>query len=87
MSRMAILAARRVLPPDLITPAKASRPFIKDSGPLATPPPDTDSLLDRRGLKLVPVPEPNLNRRASVLAKAMISSIESPTELMKHAEH
>src|ERR1700680_2000619 len=37
--RMTILAARRVLPPDLITPAKASKPFIKLSGPLAVPRP------------------------------------------------
>ena len=37
--RMTILAARRVLPPDLMTPAKASKPFMKLSGPLAVPPP------------------------------------------------
>ena len=37
--RMTILAARRVLPPDLMTPAKASNPFMKLSGPLAVPPP------------------------------------------------
>ena len=39
MLRMTILAARRVLPPDLMTPAKASKPFMKLSGPLAVPPP------------------------------------------------
>ena len=33
MFRMTILAARRVLPPDLMTPAKASKPFMKLSGP------------------------------------------------------
>src|SRR5438477_482891 len=37
--RMTILAARRVLPPDLITPAKASKPFMKETGPDAVPPP------------------------------------------------
>ena len=33
--RMTILAARRVLPPDLMTPAKASKPRMKLSGPEA----------------------------------------------------
>ena len=33
MLRMTILAARRVLPPDLMTPAKASKPRMKLSGP------------------------------------------------------
>ena len=37
--RMTILAARRVLPPDLMTPAKASKPRMKLSGPEAVPPP------------------------------------------------
>ena len=35
MFRITILAARRVLPPDLITPANASKPFMKLSGPEA----------------------------------------------------
>ena len=39
--RMTILAARRVLPPDLMTPAKASKPRMKQSGPLAVPPPES----------------------------------------------
>ena len=39
-SRMTILAARRVVPPDLTTPAKASKPFMKLTGPLAMPPLD-----------------------------------------------
>ena len=37
--RTTILAARRVLPPDLMTPAKASKPRMKLSGPEAVPPP------------------------------------------------
>ena len=49
MLRMTILAARRVLPPDLMTPAKASKPFMKLSGPLAVPPPERFSLLPRMG--------------------------------------
>ncbi len=60
---------------------------MKLSGPLAVPPPDTASLLERRELKLVPVPEPNLNSMASVLARSMMPLMESSTELMKQAEH
>ena len=37
--RMTILAARRVLPPDLIVPADASAPRMKLTGPDAVPPP------------------------------------------------
>jgi hypothetical protein len=33
MSRTTILAARRVLPPDLIVPAEASAPRMKLTGP------------------------------------------------------
>ena len=56
--RMTILAARRVLPPDLMTPAKASKPFMKLSGPLAVPPPESVSVEQRSGERLVPVPIP-----------------------------
>src|SRR6202166_1637361 len=66
--RMTILAARRVLPPDLITPAKASKPFMKLSGPLAVPPPLRVSVAERRGERLVPVPDPHLKSMPSVLA-------------------
>ena len=37
--RMTILAARRVLPPDLMVPAEASAPRMKLTGPDAVPPP------------------------------------------------
>src|SRR5437763_15903102 len=84
---MTILAARRVLPPDLITPAKASKPFMKLSGPLAVPPPLRDSLEDRSGERLVPVPDPHLKSMPSVLAGVRLDSGESCTELMKQAEH
>jgi hypothetical protein len=60
---------------------------MKLKGPLAVPPPETDSLLERKELKFVPVPEPNLKSRASVLARSMMPPIESSTELMKQAEH
>src|SRR5262249_2973532 len=87
MFRMTIFAARRVLPPLLITPAKASKPFMKLTGPEAMPPPESGSLLPRKLEKFVPVPEPHLKSMPSVRVRPMIDSIESCTELMKHAEH
>src|SRR5579859_6121779 len=85
--RITILAARRVLPPDLITPAKASNPRMKLSGPLAVPPPLRVSLEDRSGERLVPVPDPHLKSMPSVFARVRMESSESCTELMKQAEH
>src|SRR6187455_3385001 len=85
--RMTILAARRVLPPDLITPAKASKPFMNDTGPDAVPPPASSSFADRMDDRLLPVPEPYLKSMPSVLASVRIDSIVSSTELMKQAEH
>src|SRR6202035_4583985 len=85
MLRITILAARRVLPPLLITPAKASKPFIKLTGPEAMPPPESVSLLPRKVEKFVP--EPHLNSMPSVRVRPMIDSMLSCTELMKHAEH
>ena len=87
MLRMTIFAARRVLPPLLITPAKASKPFMKLTGPLAMPPPERLSRLPRNVEKFVPVPEPHLNNMPSVRVRPMMDSMESLTELMKHAEH
>src|SRR5689334_16791524 len=84
---MTILAARRVLPPDLITPAKASKPFIKLNGPEADPPPESSSVEPRSAERFVPVPLPHLNSMPSVLASVRIESSESFTALMKHAEH
>src|SRR5207248_2954492 len=85
--RMTILAARRVLPPDLMTPANASYPFMNETGPDAVPPPASNSRDERIGDRLVPVPEPNLNSIPSVRANVRIESIVSWTELMKQAEH
>src|SRR5581483_11219879 len=87
MLRMTILAARRVLPPDLMTPAKASKPFMKLSGPLAVPPPERHSVEERRGERFVPVPDPHLKSMPSVFASVRMESRESFTELMKQAEH
>ena len=84
--RITILAARRVLPPDLITPAKASKPFMKETGPDAVPPPLRSSREERSGERLVPVPEPYLKSMPSVLARVRIDSILSSTLLIKQAE-
>ena len=85
--RITILAARRVLPPLLITPAKASNPRIKLNGPLACPPPESCSIDPRSDDRFVPVPDPHLNSIPSVFARVRIESSESSTALMKHAEH
>src|SRR5947209_6562916 len=58
--RITILAARRVLPPDLIVPAEASAPRMKLTGPEAVPPPLSCSLDDRRLERLIPEPDPPL---------------------------
>src|SRR5215510_5649629 len=52
---MTILAARRVLPPLLITPAKASYPRMKETGPEAVPPPASGSREGRMPERLEPV--------------------------------
>src|SRR5918996_515965 len=84
---MTILAARRVLPPDLMTPANASYPFMNETGPLAVPPPASNSFDERIADRLLPVPEPNLNSIPSVRASVRIESIVSWTLLIKQAEH
>src|SRR2546421_12529340 len=86
-SNTTTLAARRVLPTDLMTPANASKSFMKLIGPVALPPPERDSFCDRMGDRFVPLPEPYLNSIPSVLASVRMESSESETELMKHAEH
>src|SRR5271167_966122 len=85
--RITILAARRVLPPDFMTPAKASYPRMKLRGPLAVPPPLSVSVEERRDERLVPVPLPHLKSIPSVLARVRMESRESFTLLMKQAEH
>src|ERR1700727_3146733 len=87
MLRMTILAARRVLPPDLITPAKASKPRMKLKGPDAGPPPERVSMLPRIFDRFEPAPEPHLKSMPSVFASVRMESSESCTELMKQALH
>src|ERR1700716_1219963 len=83
---MTILAARRVVPPDLMEPANESYPRMNETGPEAVPPPDSCSLDERSTDRFVPVPLPNLKSMPSVLTRSRIDSIESWTELMKQAE-
>ena len=87
-SRQTILAARRVVPPDLIEPAAVSPIFRKDIRPEETPPPDNGSLPPRRSEKLDPVPEPYLNKRASRTQRSIIPpswTRSSLTDWMKQA--
>jgi hypothetical protein len=85
-SRITIFAARRVLPPDLITFAKASKPFMNETGPEACPPLESLSSQPRSVERFVPVPDPYLKSMPSVFARSRMEDIESSTELMKHAE-
>src|SRR5512143_2727610 len=85
--RITILAAARVLPTDVMTPAKASKPRMKETGPEASPPPESGSLEERILERLEPVPDPYLKSMPSVWASRRIESMESSTELMKQAEH
>src|SRR4051795_12244867 len=85
-SSTTILAARRVAPPDLMVPADASAPRMKETGPDAVPPEDSSSLDDRIRERFRPAPEPPLKMNPSSLYQFRIESIESSTERMKHAE-
>src|ERR1700746_1283671 len=82
-----ILAARRVLPPDLMTPAEASAAFMNDTGPEAVPPPARRSFADRMRERFTPEPEPPLKMTPSRVYKSRIQSMVSATERMKQAEH
>src|SRR5215475_12423981 len=87
MFKTTILAARRVLPPDLITPADASAAFMKETGPDAVPPPASCSLAERIFDKFTPEPEPPLKMIPSLRYQSRIDSMVSSTERMKQAEH
>ena len=84
--RMTILAARRVLPPDLIVPADASAPRMKLTGPEAVPPPLSSSTEERIFDRLMPEPEPPLKIVPSSTYQLRIESIWSSTARMKQAE-
>src|SRR5918911_3913515 len=83
MSRTTILAARRVAPPDLMVPAEASAPRMKETGPEAVPPEESSSLEERIRERFSPAPEPPLKIRPSSRYQLRIESIVSSTERMK----
>ena len=85
-SRTTILAARRVAPPDLMVPAEASAPRMKETGPEAVPPEESSSREERMRERFRPAPEPPLKMKPSSLYQFRIESIESSTERMKQAE-
>ena len=85
-SRMTILAARRVLPPDLIVPADASAPRMKLTGPDAVPPPSRFSFDERIFDRFTPAPEPPLKITPSSRYQLRIAFIVSSTARMKHAD-
>src|SRR3954453_23838908 len=84
-SRTTILAARRVAPPDLMVPAEASAPRMKETGPEAVPPEDSSSLEERMRERFRPAPEPPLKIRPSSRYQFRIESIVSSTARMKQA--
>src|SRR4029079_13312360 len=84
-SRTTILAARRVAPPDLMVPADASAPRMKETGPEAVPPDERSSLEERMRERLRPAPEPPLKMKPSSLYQFRIESMESSTDRMKQA--
>src|SRR5918911_244838 len=85
-SRTTIFAARRVFPPDLIVPAHASAPRMKDTGPDAVPPFDRGSIDPRMVERLIPDPEPPRKMRPSLVFQSRMDSILSSTLRMKQAE-
>src|ERR671920_78541 len=86
-SSTTILAARRVLPPDLIVPAQESAPRMNETGPEAVPPLLSGSIEPRMFDRLIPEPEPPRKMLPSLVFQSRIDSIVSSTERMKQALH
>src|SRR4029077_4517936 len=86
-SRTTILAARRVLPPDLMTPADASAARMKETGHDAVAPPRSRSFDERSRDRFTPEPEPPLKMTPSLRYHSRIEAMRSSTERMKQAEH
>src|SRR5690606_39315665 len=84
-SNTTILAARLVAPPDLMVPADAPAPRMKETGPDAVPPELSSSRDDRILDRFRPAPEPPLKIRPSSLYQLRIDSMLSSTERMKQA--
>src|SRR3954447_9027808 len=87
MSSTTILAARRVLPPDLIVPAHESAPRMKETGPEAVPPLPSGSTELRMLDRLIPEPEPPRKIIPSWVFHWRIDSMLSCTDRMKQALH
>src|SRR4029079_9032135 len=86
-SSTTILAARRVLPPDLIVPAHESAPRMNDTGPEAVPPLLSGSIEPRIFERLMPEPEPPRKILPSLVFHSRIESMLSSTLRMKQALH
>src|SRR5690606_35339031 len=84
-SKMTILAARRVWPPDLIVPAEASAPLMQLTGPDAVPPPSSGSTDERTLERLTPYPDPPLKMTPTSRYQLRIELILSSTDKMKQA--
>src|ERR1700678_2835508 len=84
-SRITILAARRVFPPDLMVPADASAPRMKLTGPDAVPPPLSSSWDERIFDRFTPAPDPPLKMIPSSVYQLRMESIWSSTARMKQA--
>ena len=78
-----ILAARRVLPPDLMVLAEASAPRMNDTGPEASPPWPSCSLDDRMVDRLDARPRAALEDHASSTYQLRIDGMVSETDRMK----
>src|SRR5882757_10033601 len=68
-----------------MVPALASAPRMKLTGPLAVPPEESSSLLERIRDRLTPEPEPPLKISPSSLFQSRLETNESTTERMKQA--
>ena len=84
-SSMTILAARRVVPPDLMVPAEASAPRMKLTGPLGVPPPLKCSRDERSLERLAPAPDPPLKMTPSSSYHLRMERRSSSTSRMKQA--
>src|SRR5439155_17593059 len=70
-----------------MVPAEASAPRMKETGPLAVPPPARGSLDERIRDRLMPEPEPPLKIVPSSTYQLRMEDISSSTARMKQALH
>src|ERR1700687_696123 len=72
-SSVTILAARRVVPPDLMAPAARSPILRKDMRPDDFPPPESGSPDPRMSEKVEPGPGPDLKMRGSLHHRTILA--------------